>query len=183
MAPGHAGAGHAGDSGRSGDRAHVPRSLSGSYRSGARRRCARRVCGAVPARGGSDGTRSATTLSRGHPRKKRSDVFSECRAVRATASARMPGDSRESNRELDSCVGEDTHLGEERVCDIDVAEVDGGENLGALEGNEKTSVDLCSRVPPAYARVGRRSPRYEPKGGRSYAHGSSIRGRRTSEGT
>lgn len=183
MAPGHAGAGHAGDSGRSGDRAHVPRSLSGSYRSGARRRCARRVCGAVPARGGSDGTRSATTLSRGHPRKKRSDVFSECRAVRATASARMPGDSRESNRELDSCVGEDTHLGEERVCDVDVAEVDGGENLGALEGNEKTSVDLCSRVPPAYARVGRRSPRYEPKGGRSYAHGSSIRGSRTSEGT
>ena len=40
----------------------------------------------------------------------------------------------------------------------------GEKTWGALEGNEKTSVDWFSRVPPAYARVGRRDHRYEPKG-------------------
>ena len=71
----------------------------------------------------------------------------------------MLGDSRESNHELDSCVGEDTHLGEERVCDVDVAEVDGGENLGAL-GRKRKDVSrlVLEGAAGVRARGARRSP-------------------------
>ena len=77
-------------------------------------------------------------------RKKRSDVFSEFRVVRATASAAMRERQRESGEGMGRYAGEDTHLGEERLRDVDVAEVDGGENLGAMEKETKRRQSIGS---------------------------------------
>lgn len=86
----------------------------------------------------------SNTRVSGHPRKKRSDVFSEFRVVRATASAAMRERQRESNEGMGRYAGEDTHLGEERLRDVDVAEVDGGENLGAMEKETKRRQSIGS---------------------------------------
>ena len=51
---------------------------------------------------------------------------------------------RESNEGMGTCAGEDTHLGEERLRDVDVAEVDGGENLGAMEKETKRRQSIGS---------------------------------------
>ena len=64
--------------------------------------------------------------------------------VRATASAAMRERQRESNEGMGRYAGEDTHLGEERLRDVDVAEVDGGENLGAMEKETKRRQSIGS---------------------------------------
>ena len=64
--------------------------------------------------------------------------------VRATASAAIRERQRESGEGMCRYAGEDTHLGEERLRDVDVAEVDGGENLGAMEKETKRRQSIGS---------------------------------------